>query len=98
MGQANKWEHIVLQTHFLVNIAVLYVTFPEFTQDVTDIQMANVAPVILPQMYKIFMQHEVGLLAHLSYSDHFLSVLQPSVCPLTLSNNNSFKAFGAICP
>ncbi|XP_071133365.1 importin-9-like [Mytilus edulis] len=27
----------------------------EFTQDVTDIQMGQVAPVILPEMYKIFM-------------------------------------------
>ncbi|KAL4226818.1 Importin 9 [Mactra antiquata] len=31
----------------------------EFTQDVTDTQMVHVAPVILPEMYKIFMQHEV---------------------------------------
>ena len=31
----------------------------EFTQDVTDTQMGQVAPVILPEMYKIFMQAEV---------------------------------------
>ncbi|KAH3881360.1 importin-9-like isoform X2 [Dreissena polymorpha] len=31
----------------------------EFTQDVTDLQMHHVAPVILPEMYKIFIQHEV---------------------------------------
>ncbi|XP_060587837.1 importin-9-like [Ruditapes philippinarum] len=31
----------------------------EFTQDVTDTQMVHVAPVILPEMYKIFLQHEV---------------------------------------
>ncbi|CAI9717889.1 importin-9-like isoform X1 [Octopus vulgaris] len=28
----------------------------EFTQDVTDVQMIKVAPVILPEMYKIFVQ------------------------------------------
>ncbi|XP_069141482.1 importin-9-like isoform X2 [Argopecten irradians] len=31
----------------------------EFTQDVTDTQMGQVAPVILPEMYKIFLQAEV---------------------------------------
>ncbi|WAR26248.1 IPO9-like protein [Mya arenaria] len=31
----------------------------EFTQDITDVQMVHVAPVILPEMYKIFLQHEV---------------------------------------
>ncbi|XP_016402420.1 importin-9-like, partial [Sinocyclocheilus rhinocerous] len=31
----------------------------EFTREVTDIQMPDVAPVILPQMYKIFTMAEV---------------------------------------
>ncbi|KAL3853056.1 hypothetical protein ACJMK2_016638 [Sinanodonta woodiana] len=31
----------------------------EFTQDVTDTQMTHVAPVILPEMYKIFLQAEM---------------------------------------
>ena len=38
----------------------------------------------------------------MSYSDHFLSVIRPSICPfvrpLTLSNDNSTKAIEAICP
>ena len=42
----------------------------------------------------------------MSYSDHFLSVIHlsvspsapPSVCLLTISNDNSFKAIEAICP
>lgn len=31
----------------------------EFTQDVTDVQMTKVAPVILPEMYKIFLKADV---------------------------------------
>lgn len=31
----------------------------EFTQDVTDTQMGHVAPVILPEMYKIFLHADV---------------------------------------
>lgn len=33
--------------------------FLEFTREVTDIQMPLVAPVILPEMYKIFTMAEV---------------------------------------
>lgn len=33
----------------------------EFTQDVTDTQMGHVAPVILPEMYKIFLHADVRL-------------------------------------
>ena len=36
----------------------------EFTQDVTDIQMAEVAPVILPEMYKIFIAGEVCIFSN----------------------------------
>ena len=32
---------------------------PEFTREVTDTQMPLVAPVILPEMYKIFTMAEV---------------------------------------
>lgn len=35
---------------------------PEFTREVTDTQMPLVAPVILPEMYKIFTMAEVQLL------------------------------------
>ena len=38
----------------------------------------------------------------MSYSDHFLSIIRQSVCPvvrlLILSNNNSSKAIEATCP
>ena len=41
-------------------------------------------------------------MGRMSYSDHFLSVVRPSVRPvvrmLTLSNDNSSKAIEAICP
>lgn len=33
--------------------------YPEFTREVTDTQMPLVAPVILPEMYKIFTMAEV---------------------------------------
>ena len=39
---------------------ILLYIISEFTQDVTDTQMVHVAPVILPEMYKIFVQHEVS--------------------------------------
>ena len=32
---------------------------PEFCQDVTDTQMSHVAPVILPELYKVFIGAEV---------------------------------------
>lgn len=34
----------------------------EFTQDVTDTQMGHVAPVILPEMYKIFLHADVSFI------------------------------------
>ena len=34
----------------------------------------------------------------MSYSDHFLSVVRPSVRPLTLLDDNSSKAIEPICP
>ena len=33
--------------------------FVEFVREVTDMQVSQVAPVILPEMYKIFSQAEV---------------------------------------
>lgn len=36
---------------------------PEFTREVTDTQMPLVAPVILPEMYKIFTMAEVRVAA-----------------------------------
>lgn len=55
----------------ILNKPFVYVTTccpscPEFTREVTDTQMPLVAPVILPEMYKIFTMAEVQLL---SYSD-----------------------------
>lgn len=42
----------------------------EFTQDVTDTQMGHVAPVILPEMYKIFLHADVSLDGNI-YSKRF---------------------------
>lgn len=48
----------------------------EFTREVTDTQMPLVAPVILPQMYKIFTMAEVSLpLSSLSPPSHTLDCL-----------------------
>lgn len=38
-------------------------SFAEFTREVTDTQMPLVAPVILPEMYKIFTMAEVRVSA-----------------------------------
>lgn len=53
------------------SMLLLWVCFPlrsslvfcsaEFTREVTDTQMPHVAPVILPEMYKIFTMAEVYL-------------------------------------
>lgn len=37
----------------------LFLHLLEFTREVTDTQMPHVAPVILPEMYKIFTMAEV---------------------------------------
>lgn len=42
-------------------------SFPEFTREVTDTQMPLVAPVILPEMYKIFTMAEVQKLYYQFY-------------------------------
>lgn len=49
------WEfsHFVSMKHFSLFV------FAEFTREVTDTQMPLVAPVILPEMYKIFTMAEV---------------------------------------
>ena len=36
----------------------------EFCREVTDVQMPQVASVILPEMYKIFTQQNVGRFLH----------------------------------
>ena len=41
--------------------------FAEFCREVTDTQMPQVAPVILPEMYKIFTQAEVILLQCITF-------------------------------
>ena len=39
---------------------ILCTIFAEFSREVTDTQMPQVAPVILPEMYKIFTNDQVG--------------------------------------
>ena len=45
----------------------------EFCREVTDIQMPHVAPVILPEMYKIFIHAEVCWKSNISlmFINHF---------------------------
>ena len=50
----NQVMVVTHRSHYYFFVFIL-----EFTQDVTDTQMGQVAPVILPEMYKIFMQAEV---------------------------------------
>lgn len=47
--------------HFSESFVYNFLFFAEFTREVTDTQMPLVAPVILPEMYKIFTMAEVLL-------------------------------------
>ena len=46
-----------MKQYFFFNSTAFF--FVEFTREVTDTQMPLVAPVILPEMYKIFTMAEV---------------------------------------
>ena len=41
---------------------LFYIFLAEFSQDVTDVQMGHVAPLILPELYKVFIGAEVLLI------------------------------------
>ena len=49
----------ILCTECPSNLSIWSLFHPEFCREVTDNQMPQVAPVILPEMYKIFTQAEV---------------------------------------
>lgn len=59
-----KWRNYINLVNLWIdrsdNVSFLSV-ISEFTQDVTDTQMGHVAPVILPEMYKIFLHADVSL-------------------------------------
>lgn len=57
----SKWFYCCcsLQIGFRIRTSLPFFHFLEFTREVTDIQMPLVAPVILPEMYKIFTMAEV---------------------------------------
>ena len=42
-------------------LMTLFFVFAEFCREVSDIQMPHVAPLILPEMYKIFVHADVRL-------------------------------------
>ena len=53
------WLHITLSHSENGAHVLLSICFAEFCREVTDMQIPQVAPVILPEMYKIFIQAEV---------------------------------------
>ena len=53
MNECFSMLFLRLMTQFLV--------FAEFCREVSDIQMPHVAPLILPEMYKIFVHADVRL-------------------------------------
>lgn len=58
--------------------------FVEFTREVTDVQMPDVAPVILPQMYKIFTMAEVLYSALKHSAVHAFEVIVCKHCCVAL--------------
>lgn len=55
-----KFSHLYLhKALFVLFFYSTFFSFVEFTREVTDTQMPLVAPVILPEMYKIFTMAEV---------------------------------------
>lgn len=41
-----------------MHLSIFYFLFLEFTREVSDTQMEHVAPVILPEMHRIFVQSD----------------------------------------
>lgn len=60
---------------FLLICLELFDMFPEFTREVTDTQMPLVAPVILPEMYKIFTMAEVHFIVLYMTYNHLCSLI-----------------------
>ncbi len=60
--------------------------FIEFTREVTDVQMPDVAPVILPQMYKIFTMAEV---LYSAYKNTVQSLLLRKSCRMYVIDKNT---------
>lgn len=82
-------KHAGTQVEFQISsffLLLLYVylcvcdMFSEFTREVTDTQMPLVAPVILPEMYKIFTMAEVLLLLYSTIHNNISSFESWPIC------------------
>lgn len=71
----------------------------EFVRDLTDAQIPNVAPVILPDMYRIFMEKESYTVRTRSRAIEIFTTLSTMICTMAEMDKSIFKALlGPILP
>lgn len=71
----------------------------EFVRDLSDSQISNVAPVILPDMYRIFMEKEQYSIRTRSRSIEIFNTLATMICTMAETDKSIFKAIlGPILP
>ena len=71
----------------------------EFVRDLGDSQISNVAPVILPDMYRIFMEKEQYSVRTRSRAIEIFNTLATMICAMAETDKSIFKAIlGPILP
>lgn len=71
----------------------------EFVRDLSDAQISNVAPVILPDMYRIFMEKEQYSVRTRSRAIEIFNTLASMICTMAETDKSIFKAIlGPILP
>jgi len=71
----------------------------EFVRDLGDSQISNVAPVILPDMYRIFMEKEQYSVRTRSRAIEIFNTLATMICTMAETDKSLFKAIlGPILP
>ena len=70
----------------------------EFVRDLSDSQIPNVAPVVLPDMYRIFMEKENYSVRTRSRAIEIFNTLASLICTMAESDKTIFKAIlGKLC-
>ena len=64
----------------------------EFVRDLSDSQIPNVAPVVLPDMYRIFMEKENYSVRTRSRAIEIFNTLASLICTMAESDKTIFKA------
>ena len=64
----------------------------EFVRDLADSQIPNVAPVVLPDMYRIFMEKENYSVRTRSRAIEIFNTLASLICTMAETDKTIFKA------